>query len=295
MENQIPKPPIQKTEHVIPKKIGVVKTYAEDMANAMEHVQGSVIKEIIREQEHLGKEEENLSPESKKNKLLMIMSGILILATIIIIYLIVELGNKTNNVVPVQQSTSMIFTDTAQFLPIDNMTKDQIVQTIETEVSGTTVKSGGIEAIYLTENNKVIGFNRFATLLQINVPPEVLNYTNDNFLIGVYNGTSKTFFMLLKVNSFTDIFPGFKIWENKMFIDLHSLFGTAITVDTKDLLTKDFTDTIVGNKNARTLTDKNGNVILEYVYANDSSVVIIANDETANEIMLRLSTGNIAK
>ena len=129
----------------------------------------------------------------------------------------------------------------------------------------------------------------------MNVPSEISSYTDDNFLIGAYSGTTKSFFILLKVNSFTDIFPGFKIWENQIFNDLHSLFGIEINPDTKDLLTTSFTDNIVNNKNARTLTDKNGKTILEYVYVTETSVVIIGNDETAIEIMLRLSTGQVGK
>lgn len=272
-----------------------IETYAEDMARAAENIQGMEIKKLIEKDEDFNRQQENTSPESKRNKIFMLVSGLLLTATVVIIFLAVKLGGNTPAVIPVQQSQQLIYTDKNQFLPIDGLTKDQITQTINNEVSSTDVKAGGIEAIYLTENNKVIGFNRFATLLEMNVPPEVTSYTNDSFLMGVYNGTTKTFFILLKVNSFTDIFPGFKLWENKMFSDLHDLFGTPLNASTQDLLTKDFADTIVNNKNARTLTDDNGNTVLEYVYANDTSVVIIANDETANEIMLRLSTGQVGK
>lgn len=293
-ENRIPKPP-QKVE--IPKKIGVVHTYAEDMASAVENIHGGEIKKLIERDEKFHDEEENVSPESKKNKFLMILSGILVLAAIIIIYLVIQLNKKTNTVIPtpIQQSQSIIFIDKSQSISIDKLTKEEIITTIKKEVSTTDVKGGGIEAIYLTENNKTIGFNRFIELLGINVPAEVSGYTDDNFLIGVHNGSIKSFFMLLKVRSFIDIFPGFKIWENKMFIDLHSLFGSEINADTKDLLTKDFADSIVGNKNARTLYDKNNKAVLEYVYANETSVVVISNDETATEIMNRLSAGTVKK
>ena len=293
-ENRIPKPP-QKVE--IPKKIGVVRTYAEDMASAVDNIHGEEIKKLIERDEEFNKEEENLSPESKKNKFLMILSGVLVLAAIIIIYLVIQLNKKINTVIPVpiEQSSSIIFTDQNKSIAIDGLTKDEIIKTINLEVSTADLKNGGLEAIYLTENNQTVGFNKFLQLLGITVPEEISGYTDDNFLIGVHNGETKSFFMLLKVRSFVDIFPGFKIWENKMFLDLHSLFGSDINIDTKDLLTKDFVDSIVGNKNARTLYDKNNKVVLEYVYADETSVVVISNDETANEIMKRLSTGTVKK
>ncbi|MCX6754929.1 MAG: hypothetical protein NT068_00090 [Candidatus Nomurabacteria bacterium] len=293
-ELNTPKPIETKEEPILTKK-GMVQTYAEDMAKAAESIQGIELKKLIERDEQFGEQKENLSPESKKNKILMIISTVLMIATVALVFLVYKNTNKIVSVPITQQNKSIIFTDKTQFLPIDTLSKDQIIQTIKNEVLNTDVKNNGVEAIYLTENNKVIGFNRFVSLLQMNVPSEISSYTDDNFLIGAYNGTTKSFFILLKVNSFTDIFPGFKIWENQIFNDLHSLFGIEINVDTKDLLNTSFTDNIVNNKNARTLTDKNGKTILEYVYVNETSVVIIGNDETAVEIMLRLSTGQVGK
>ncbi|MCX6753117.1 MAG: hypothetical protein NTW62_02120 [Candidatus Nomurabacteria bacterium] len=281
--------PIEIKEEPILTKNGMVQTYAEDMAKAAESLQGMELKKLIERDEQFGEQKENLSPESKKNKILMIISTILMIATVTLVFLVYKKSNTIVSIPVIQQNKSIIYTDKTQFLSIDGLNKDQIIQTIKNEVSSTDVKSGGIESIYLTENKQVIGFNRFTTLLNLNIPNEVSSYTNDNFLIGAYNGSTKSFFILLKVKSFTDIFPGFKLWENKMFSDLYNLFGINLNTDNQDLLTKDFADSILNNKNARTLYDKDNNPILEYVYASDTSVVIIANNETAREIMTRLS------
>ena len=84
-------------------------------------------------------------------------------------------------------------------------------------------------------------------------------------------------------------------WESNMFSDLHGLFGVNISADTNYLLTKDFDDGIVGNKNARILHDKDGKVVLEYIFADDNSVIITNNDQAAQEAMSRLASGQIKK
>jgi hypothetical protein len=67
----------------------------------------------------------------------------------------------------------------------------------------------------------------------------------DGFLLGAFkSGLSSVSpnigdpFMLLKVKSFTDIFPVMRIWENKMLYDLGGLFGVALSPDTNYLFKK---------------------------------------------------------
>ena len=278
-----------------PKKVSVIQTYAEDMAHAMDNAQGGLIKKIIEEQEQAGKEEENLSPESKKNKTLMLVSVILILVAIILVGVMLFLSMKPTPTVEVQQSKSLIYIDQSTFLPIDNLTKEQITQTVKNEALLTKVKSGGVEAIYLTENKQVIGLRRFLELIKVALPDAVAADTNDSFMIGTFNGEKKGLFILLKVRSFTDIFPSLKSWENKLFNDIHDLFGIDITTANNYLLTKDFDDGVIGNKNARILHTTAGDDVFGYVFADETSVVVIADKAAANEVMLRLAASGLKK
>ncbi len=267
------------------------------MAEAMKtgNISGGDIKKIIEEQEGIEKQEENISPESKKNKILMIVSALLFIGAVGIVFFLPTFTKKVSTVEPTRQFTPIIFTEKSQFIEVSRLSKEQIIQSIKNEVAGLNVKTGGIEGIYLTEDKQVIGLKRFMELIKANVPQDVLNYTNDNFLIGAWNGDTKSLFILLQVHSFTDIFPGMKSWENKMWNDLHTLFGMEISGDTSYLLTKDFEDSIVNNKNARALYDKEGKTVLEYIFADDTSVIVIANDKAVDEVMLRLQTEALKK
>ena len=103
------------------------------------------------------------------------------------------------------------------------------------------------------------------------------------------------FFILLKVNSFSEIFPVMHAWEGKMLYDLHGFFGVDITPETNNLFTKNFEDGIVENKNTRALYDDMGNTVLMYVFLDDTSVIITDSVNATKEVLLRLNSSQIKK
>jgi hypothetical protein len=113
--------------------------------------------------------------------------------------------------------------------------------------------------------------------------------------MGVVNKSDKEFFILLKTRSFLDIFESMKNWENKMFYDLYGFFGIKISPDTKELLSKNFIDGRIANKNARVLYDQNGKIVLMYIFVDNNSVVITDSEEATAEIILRLASSQISK
>jgi len=292
-ENEIPK--TEEVKENVPQKSGVVKTYAEDMANAIDHVEGGMIRQIIQDQEEGQKRQENVSPESTKNRMLMLISSILLISAFVSLFFAFNSRGKVPTIEPIKQMKNMIFVEQNKFLEIEGFSKNQIIETIKNEVANLQIKNGGIEAIYLTENKNVVNFSRFMELMKSNVSKEVTGYTNENFMIGVYNNNNdKSLFILMKIKSFTDIFPGMKIWENKIWSDLHDLFDMELNADTKYLLTKNFEDSITNNKNSRVLYDTEKNKILEYVFVDETSVIIISNSDAIKEVMDRLYSAQFA-
>ena len=278
-----------------------IQTYAEDVAKAIESGQGGVIKEIIHREERQEAEKENLSPESKKNKLFMFISITLIFLAIIVLIVYATFKEQISTVSVKPQFTPIIFTDQNVFLEISGFTKDKIAQTILNEVNNTKVKIGGVEGIYLTENKNIVLFRKLISLIKGNLSLEKVTFLNDNFLLGVVNkgenniSSGKDLFILLKIRSIVDIFDGMRLWENKMFNNLHGFFGVGINADTSYLLTKDFEDGIVENKNARILCDKDGKIVFMYVFVDETSLIITNTNVATYEIMLRLAGSRIKK
>ncbi len=279
----------------------IVQTYAEDMAKVIENDTGGLIKKIIHGEEEHEKEKENLSPESKKNKFFMFISLVFILLALIALFFFFKRDIATVEIE--KQFTPIIFNDKNTFFEIMGFKKDEINQTILNEINATEVKNGGVEGIYLMENKQIIGLRRFLTLIKSNfIPGDNTLFVDDNFLIGVVNNETESarsvggdFFILIKARSTADIFDNLRAWENKMFSDLHGFFGIDISSETKYLLIKNFENSIVENKNARILYDKDGKIVIMYIFANDTSIIITNTQSAAREIMLRLASSQIKK
>lgn len=278
---------------------GVAKTYADDMAKVLEEDQsGGLIKKILHSKEESDAEKKNLSPESAKNKFFMFASFILILTGMVAISFLVFKKN-ISTVTLEQQFKPLIFTDKSAFLPAKGLSKDEIFRTIQNEVSTSTIKQGGVEGIYLTSDKGVLGLRYFINLISPNFIPGDPNYIYDNFLIGFVDNETKDPFILIKVRSLPDVFGSFHAWEPKMFFDLHDFFGTALSSETQGLLTKDFVDGVIENKNARILytTDTGGSskIAMAYIFADDNSVLITNTSNAAREIIMRLASSQVAK
>jgi hypothetical protein len=78
-----------------------------------------------------------------------------------------------------------------------------------------------------------------------------------------------------------------------MFLDLHGFFGVDLLPETKYLLTKNFENGIIENKNARILYDTDKNIVMAYVFADDNSIVITNSENAVREIILRLGASEV--
>ena len=275
----------------------IVETYAGDMAEVLENDREGLVKKIIHGEEKREEEKKNLSPKSKQNRLFMIV-GILFIMLALLILSFFFFKTDINTVKIEEQFTPIIFNDQSAFIEVSSLNKEEIAQTILSEINTTKVKEGGIEGIYLTENKKIIGLRRFITLIKSNfIPGDNPIFINDNFLLGAVNikinppeTTRLGFFILLKIRGAADIFDALRLWERKMLSDLAPFLSVNISSETNYLFTKDFEDGIVNNKNARVLYDKNKKAVLMYIFADDNSVIITNTENVAREIMLRMAS-----
>lgn len=277
-------------------KHNVAQTYAEDMAQVLSDGKGGVIKRIIHSEEEHEKEKRNLSPQSRKNKFFMFLGMVLLLVSAGTIAFFLKKGEVPS--VPVEkQFVPIIFTDKNALIELADLKKSEIEEKISNQVNTTTVKEGGVEGIYPTLNKSPVGLNKFMALLGGSFAPAPENFVDDNFLMGVYKNDSQSgnFFMLIKMRSIPDVFDIMRKWESKMFTDLHGFFGVSLSPETKYLLTKEFQNSIIENKNARILYDTDNNIVMMYIFSDDNSIVITDNPKAVAEIILRLASSQIKK
>lgn len=292
----------------------IVETYAEDMAKVIEDDKTGLIKKIIHEEGEHEKEKKDFSPTSVKNRIFILVGLLFILLGVITLFYFI-LGKKIPSVQIEQQFIPLIFTDKSTSIDMAELEKDKIIQSIYNKSNTTSVKKGGVEGIYLMENKQSVGLRKFITLIKSNFVPDIPIGSNppfisDNFLMGVVNGETspaspagRDFFILLKVRSMSDVFDSLRSWEKKMFSDLSAFFGVDLNAETKYLVTKEWEDGIIQNKNTRVLRDKDPSsasgqakkIVMMYIFADDNSVVITNTETAAREIMLRLAASRVKK
>lgn len=272
----------------------IVETYAEDMARVISDDQGGLIKKIIEEEERKQEDKKKFDPESRTNKMYLILGVILsMIAVGVVTYFFFR---KEDTTVPVEaQFTPLVFNDKSNFIEVAGLSKEKIAESVLAEARTANVKAGGVEGIYLTNNKQIVGLREFMSLLKADwqVPEET--FVSDNYMIGLYNGASRDLFILIKTRSFIDIFESLRAWEGKMFLDLRGMFGIPVNADNNYLLTKDFEDGIIENKNARVLHDKAGNIVLMYVFVDENSVVVATTPDAVREAIVRLNDGKQKK
>ena len=273
-----------------------VETFAEDMARVIEgNTEEGLIKRIIHEEEEKEIEKRNLSLKSRKNQVFLSISVLLLLAALGTIFFISTFRKEIETVPIVKEVAPIIFLDRSSYLDISGLSKEKIAQTILNEAEAADIKGGEIEGAYLMVDKRVLGLREFITTIKGGLNITENEFINDKFLIGVTHQTEKNIFVLLQGRAFADIFPVMRAWEEKMFFDLSQIFGHGTISSTSYLLSKDFEDTIVENKNARVLYDNNKVPLLMYVFANDNSVVITKNHEAVRVVKERLAAGEIKK
>ncbi|MDP9249529.1 MAG: hypothetical protein M3M85_03425 [bacterium] len=289
----------QKNPEKNPQK-PTVETFASDMAKILENDQGGLIKKIIDDEEAREKEKKNLSPESRRNKMFLILSICMLLSgASLLIYFWVGHSPGAREIAP--EFTPLIFTDKSNSVETSGLKPAEIIQSVLNQTDTSGLKPNAVVATYLTGGGQQLGLRQFLALFKMSfVPDESLELVSDSFLMGRVNVKAdavgkegEEFFILLKVRSAVDIFDSLRAWEEKMFYDLHDFFGVGIASGNNYLLTKDFEDSIVENKNTRVLTNKEGNMVFQYVFADNNSVVITDSTEAVREIILRLGAKQI--
>jgi len=300
---------MEKDNEIKPK---ITTTYAEDMAKVLEEDQkGGLIKKIIHGEEEYQREKRNLSPESAQNRFFILIGALFVVISVVTLFFLF-FNKDISTITPEKKFTPLIFNDKNTFLEVKDFSKDEIVQTVLNEVEKVEIRNGGVEGIYLTHDKKIIGLREFIKLIKGNFQPKddqsradiAINnvLVQDDFLMGVVVGEKKSsseadrdFFVLIKVRSVPDVFDSFRLWEKKMFFDLHELFGMSLSSEVEYLLTKDFEDGIVENKNARILYSQDAKIVMAYIFADDNSVIVTNTENAAHEIMLRLASSRVKK
>lgn len=272
-------------------------TLNQDIEYAAEAGTPGTIKAIIDAEEGREKEKEKFSLSYSVNQLYMIFGFLALLLSAFLVYYFVFFMTKDNiQNSSVSQSFKNIFlVDKTVNLEIGNLTKTKILKNLYDEIEKTLLKENQIQSFYLAGNDQKLSLSSFLEKIEANISLPEGDIFNQEFMYGVFVGEGNHPFLLFKIKSMNEAFTTMRNWENKMLYDLGQIFGYEISSSTQYLLTKDFIDEIIQNKNARVLRDEFGSMVLFYVYLDDNTILITDDDTVVGEIIKRQNASNIKK
>lgn len=280
---------------VVPRK--GVHTLNQDISHEAEAGTPGTIKAIIDAAEGKEEEKEKTTIHYSVNQLYMIFGFIaLILSAGLLYYFIFFIAKEKTTVTPFAQSVKSLFVvDKSESIELSGLTKTKIIKAMHDVSEKAVLPEGQVESFTLNLNKQKISLNNFLSLIEANLVLPTGNVFSQDFMFGVYNSSGNNPFIILQVKNMNDAFPAMRSWEHKMLYDLGGVFGYELSPETQYLLTKDFEDVIVQNKNARILYDEFGSPALMYVYLDDTTILITDFPSVASEVIERHARSNVRK
>jgi len=308
-----------------------LRTYEQDVRNVVASQNISVVKMALaqgRRQEAQEKVEENASPRSKRNILIISISIILILAALAAIagtYYFLSYAKRGLSSLP-GSTTTFISTDSSHTIVLNNGGKQELAQKIAAESD--SLPNGLIEQVFFQENGSsstsTLSTGDFLNTLETRAPAALVRSLYPQFAFGFY-GKDRVPFMIFETNSYDQAYAGMLQWEPDMRGDFESiLFSTdfennlpasTTTPTTADTTTStvstastpsvapaqqiafpiSFKDLVVSNKDARALYNRDGQLLVLYGFVDKEYIVITRDPDALNEIYGRLRQNEISR
>lgn len=280
-----------------------LRTYKEDVAEALKREKTTVVKMVLDEQRRKEGLAEIPAGSPKKNALLTWLSIILLVlggGTIGAIYVFKKTDEATINKSG-GKIASLIFAENEQKISVTDAGSGRFGKLIKTEVIGADIRLDTIENLYFTEIGNVvsskgepletgIGSARLWGALGINLPPVLLRSLSDEFMFGIHAWNGNQSFIILKNDFYENAFAGMLKWEESMAKDLLPIMTNR---PADSFFGEPFRDLVIKNRDIRGIVDENGEPVLMYTFVNRETVVIATHKDTLNEVISRLVKTNI--
>jgi hypothetical protein len=290
------------------ENLPTLETYSSDMAEAVRENEASVIKIALaekaqEEREVLYKKAEGTGTQ----KLFLVLGGIiLIVGAIIGSYILIQKNQQRNTVseqAVVKNPSTPISYDTYTYLDATNAaTVFDLADLIKAPLSASE-KPQSIKSLFLTKTVTLdqktgpvsvpLSIQQLVSILGLKAPAALLGTFNAQYMIGAYQDTDKPYpFLIFTVKDYSQAYASMLQWEHTMLNDLYPILGIDVSGDRSGLLTKQFKDILINNKDARVLYDDTGKEVLYYIFINKNEFAISGNSNAIKEIISRSLIAN---
>tara|TARA_B100001778_G_scaffold220044_1_gene182410 strand:- start:734 stop:1588 length:855 start_codon:yes stop_codon:yes gene_type:complete len=251
-----------------------IRTYQDDIAQAVNKQQEDLISIRTKEQERKNREgfvTQPIKKESSGNSLLFIALFLIVLGLIVIGAL---WWTSRPQIEETQIIDTILLTDSVFEGDAENMSQTDFKTYLSQALLGSH-EDGHIRYFNLTQNGERISADTlFDTILKTRIPPALLRTMGETMIGSVTVSNENIPFILVEVSSFENAFAGLLQWENFMKEDLSGTF-----VDETATLQDTFTDKVAQNKDLRVLQNTEGNEELIYALLDTKTLLITKNTD----------------
>jgi hypothetical protein len=145
-----------------------------------------------------------------------------------------------------------------------------------------------------TPTSELLSTADFFTRLNTHAPQPLVRALNPLFMLGVLGSNPSHTFLIIKVDSFENAFPGMLEWEPRIVEDLLPMFADDETTNRVPTAAA-WRDLIVANRDTRVLRDTDGNVVLLYSFFGNSLLIMADNEATFRLIADRLESQKLER
>ncbi len=296
-ETKIPKKPAENVSEASPA-LPPLRTYQQDVAGVMRDKKTSLVRLVLDEQREKRKREQEISPTSRKNLPLILLSAVFLFSTIGVVYYVFFRLNPADNALLELRATPLIFAEKNKEVPIDGKDPGALAKEIAGTITGEALKVDVIEYLFFTETlgaktpngvvvqKNLIPSDKFFGVLEIKMPPMLLRSLRPDFMLGIHSFNKNHPFLLLKTDYYDNAFAGMLDWESGLAEDLLPLFGRGDRV--RELSQKKWGDTVIKNKDTRVLREFDGSIALVYAFKDQRTLIITTSEDALLEVSRRL-------
>lgn len=281
------------------KKVSVgIRTYAADIADIMRREKGSVIKIALAEQQRRRLDKEKRDPTSTKN-LIVILLGVIFIVSGILVFVYTILNRDTPVIIsPTPLAPSLIYSENQTQIDVTRETRGNFYKQIHGNLNASYADNKSITNLYIVSDTAVgkspISSQIFFNKLGIKVPDNVVALLSGQMMLGVHKIEDQgNLFLIIRTKEFNQTFSAMKDWEISMANDLVRLFRIDPKSFSGDIFSLDFKTTVLFNKESRSLYDKEGNLVLTYVYLDKNTIIITTNQPLVEEVIKRINSQSI--
>lgn len=144
-------------------------------------------------------------------------------------------------------------------------------------VRSSDIPDGETQEIELVSGGKNMDIRDFLQTFTSNTPQELLQSLGNEFVIGVYGGTSRPPFLALEITNFAQSYAGMSAWEETLEEDIGDLFTEEQGTEFKSYK--------IGNVDARILVNDENIPIITYAFVSRTGLIITTTPETLENIV----------